>query len=667
MNFFEAQDRARRATWKLVGLYLISILLIITAVYLVVLFVLGYAGQVPPGASLSQRLWFPDILLSVSTVLVIIILAGTLFRVAQLRKGGSAVAEMLGGRKIEPSTRNHQERQLMNVVEEMSIASGIPVPDVYILDNEQNINAFAAGFGTDDAAVGVTKGTLDKLSRDELQGVIAHEFSHIFNGDMKLNIRLIGILNGILLLHIMGMILMRSAAFSRMGGSGRGGSGGGGQAALAMILLGLALLIIGYIGMLFGRMIQAAISRQREYLADAAAVQYTRNPDGIAGALRKIGQTKHGAKINDGHAMEMSHLFFASSFHSALDRMFATHPPLEKRIKAIDPAFDQENQKKKARIKKRLEKDRIASAETGAASGGKPSGQAADSGFTIPGMPGGTMDSAHPALKPEVILAAIGTVDGERVRVAGQLIERIPVKLREMAHEPLGAEALTVALLLSGREPSAEKLPDWFRDEAGNELEKLTEKLLGDLNKGSREWFLPLAELALPSLRQMSDKQYKQFRETIERLIRDDEHVSLFEFAMEKMILHQLDTAFSKRKEPKIRHYHFKTLSSEFAVLLSAMAHASESDTETAWDAGLEPVKKLIPNDLRLLNQDEYTFDALDKALEEMAASANPVKKHLLSSLAHSISADEQISVRERELFRAVSIAIGSPVPLGAF
>lgn len=669
MDFFEAQDRARRATWKLVGLYMISILLIIAAVYLVVLILLGYGGQVPPDASVIERVWFPDVLLTVSTILVIIILAGTVFRVAQLRKGGSAVAEMLGGRKIEPSTRDQQERQLMNVVEEMSIASGLPVPDVYLLDNEQSINAFAAGFGTDDAAVGVTKGTLDKLNRDELQGVIAHEFSHIFNGDMRLNIRLIGILNGILLLHIMGMIMMRSAAFSRMGGSGRGGSGGGGQAALVMILLGVALLIIGYIGMLFGRMIQAAISRQREYLADAAAVQYTRNPDGIAGALRKIAETRHGGKINDGHAMEMSHLFFASSFHSALDRMFATHPPLEKRIRAIDPAFDKENEKKKARIKKRLEKDRIA--DTARAAGSAPwkaSGQAAsESGTAVPGIPGMGTDSAHPALRPEIILAAIGTVDGDRMRVAGQLIERIPVKLREVAHEPLGAEALTIALLLSGREPSSEKLPEWYREESGKELTRLTQKLLSDLNKGSREWFLPLAELALPALRQMSERQYARFRETIERLIRDDDNVSLFEFAMEKMIVHQLDTAYSKRKDPKIRHYHFKTLSDEFTVLLSAMAHASESDTQAAWDAGLEPVRELLPGDIRLLGPDEYTFEALDNALKEIAASANPVKKYLLSSLAHSISADEQISARERELFRALSIAIGSPVPLGAF
>ncbi len=652
MDFFEAQDRARRATWKLVVLYITAVILIITSVYLVTLVIFGYAGHAPPDASLAEQLWQPGLFSTVSVILIFIIVAGTLFRISQLRKGGSAVAEMLGGRKLEPSTRDSNERQLMNIVEEMSIASGLPVPDVYILDKEENINAFAAGFGTGDAAVGFTRGAIEKLNRDELQGVVAHEFSHIFNGDMRLNIRLIGILNGILLLHLMGMILMRAGAYSgmtsggsRSAGGGRGG-GGGGNATLAIILLGVALLIIGYIGMLFGRMIQAAISRQREYLADAAAVQYTRNPDGIAGALRKIGQTKKGGKINDGHAMEMSHLFFANSFHSALDRLFATHPPLEKRIKAIDPAFDTENEKKKKRIKKRLDKDRIASADSASAKSA-----------------GGTGD--HPAIRPELILAAIGTMDGNQVNRAGQLLQGIPVELKQAAHEPLGAESLVIALLLGGQEPAAKLVPEWLHNQAGDNISERSNELLNHLNNGKREWFLPLAELALPALRQMSESQYETFRETMERLIRQDEHVSLFEFALEKMIVHQLDTAFANKKEPKIRHHHFKTMGKEMAILLSAMAHASETDTQKAWQSGLESIEQHLPYELKLLPSDRCGIEQLDKALDEINASANPVKKYVLTALIHSMTADNQISIRERELLRAISEAIDCPIPIG--
>ncbi|MFO7845867.1 MAG: M48 family metallopeptidase, partial [Balneolaceae bacterium] len=351
MDFFEAQDRAKQATWKLLGMYTAAVVLIILSIYVVSLLLLGYAGGGIPSP------WQPGLFFFVTGVTLILIISGTLFRIAQLRKGGSAVAEMLGGRKLDSSTSNPAERQLINIVEEMSIASGIPVPEIYLLDNEENINAFAAGLSTDDAAVGVTRGCLEQLNRDELQGVIAHEFSHIFNGDMRLNIRLIGILNGILLLHIMGMILLRSTMFS--GGRRRSSNNDSGKAVVIMLVLGIALIIIGYIGMLFGRMIQAAVSRQREYLADAAAVQYTRNPDGIAGALEKIGRIKKGGEISDGHSMELSHLFFASSFSSALDRLFATHPPLDQRIEAIRPGTDKEQIRKKERIDKRLRKDRV--------------------------------------------------------------------------------------------------------------------------------------------------------------------------------------------------------------------------------------------------------------------------------------------------------------------
>lgn len=694
MDFFEAQDRARRKTWKLVTLYLIAVVLIIVSLYVVTVLVLGFMGYLPRHLPATERFWQPELLLSVSIILLFVILSGTLFRIFQLRKGGSAVAEMLGGRKVEPSTRDPKERQLMNVVEEMSIASGLPVPDVYILDNETSINAFAAGFGTSDAAVGVTRGTLDRLDRDELQGVIAHEFSHIFNGDMRLNIRLIGILNGILLLHLMGMIMIRSAAWSglRSGGSGRSGGRGGGSAGaamLAIILLGIAMLIIGYIGMIFGRIIQAAISRQREFLADAAAVQYTRNPSGIAGALRKIGQGMQGGKIEDGHAMEMSHLFFASSYYSVFDGLFATHPPLDQRISAIDPAFDKENIRKKERIRKRLEKDRIAQADSderratarSARSAGEAGGPGTGTSESAGGIGdafggitdafGGSIDavggfgSTHPALQPEVILAAIGSLDKTRIDYAAKLIREIPASLREAAHEPLGAASLIVSLLLAGREPAAVQVPDWLKKQVDATIAKQLESLLAELNSGSREWFLPLAEMALPTLRQMSENQYRDFRERVERLIRDDDNVSLFEFVLEKLIVRQLDTHFSNVAEPDIRHYHLKTLGTEISVLLSAMAHASESDTREAWSAGISRIRELIPDGIAFLEPDECTIEKLDKAINEIAASASPVKKYILTALVYCITTDNVVTVRERELMRAVSESIDCPIPLG--
>lgn len=636
MDFFEAQDRAKRNTGKLVFLYLLAVVGIVLSVYLVVM-ILFYSQGV------SGSIWNPGLLVVVSSVVFMVIAIGTLFRIAQLRKGGSAVAEMLGGRKLEPSTTDPAEKQLMNVVEEMSIASSLPVPDIYVLDNEENINAFAAGLTTQDAAVGVTRGALEQLNRDELQGVIAHEFSHIFNGDMRLNIRLIGILNGILLIHIMGMIIIRSMFYS--GGvrvkSNRDNNGGG-KSKLVIMLFGLALIVIGYIGMLFGRMIQSAISRQREYLADAAAVQYTRNPDGLAGALKKISQSANGAEIEDGHSMEMSHFFFASSFSSFFDKFYSTHPPIEERIKAISPVLSGSDTKRAKNIRQKFQKDHVSG-----------SIQNPESGV-----------AGHPALTPEVILATIGTLNANDVTRAGKLLHDIPAILKDAAHEPLAAEVLIYALLLTTSETKEETVPEWMENELEAGMSKQLRGLISQIDKGERKWHLPLAELSFPALRKMSEHQYKSFRKMVRQLTNESE--SIFSFALEKLIERQLDTAFTKTKEPEIRHHHLKPLGEEISVLLSALSYVSDEDPESAWQAGLKPIQKVMPDNVRLLPEDECGVDMLDKAIDELAASANPVKEYIASAMIHCVVADKKITIREKELLRAITVSIGCPIPLGA-
>ncbi|MCH8549533.1 MAG: M48 family metallopeptidase [Balneolaceae bacterium] len=643
MDFFDAQDRAKRNTGKLIALYLMAVIGIIISIYVVSLFLL--TTQVDSGIPL----WNPGWLLVVSLVVITTIAIGTMIRVSQLKKGGSAVAELLGGRKVNPASRDTNEQRLMNIVEEMSIASGLPVPDVYVLDNEENINAFAAGFGTNDAAVGVTRGALEQLTRDELQGVIAHEFSHIFNGDMRLNIRLIGVLNGILVIHIMGMVLMRSVMFSggmRMGG-GRNDKGGG-NATIVIILMGLALVIIGYIGMIFGRIIQSAISRQREYLADAAAVQYTRNPDGLAGALTKIASKRKGAEIKDAHAMEMSHLFFASSFHSALDKLFATHPPVDKRVKAINPAFGTGDAKRKEKIRKKFEKEHVSAKAAG-------DGESSDKGF-----------GGHAALTPEVILGTIGTMNSRNIQQAGKMLQDIPAGLRQAAHEPHSAEALIYALLFAADNIPESELPEWFIRESEASMAEETAQLLPLIMSGKREWYLPLAELALPSLRNMSKNQYTKFRSLLKKQAQMSEDMNLFAFALDKMVMHQLDTAFAKRKDQEIRHHHLKTLKKEIEVLLSALSHASGKDSQKAWEAALEPISKVKPDDLTLLSPEECRIDDLDRALDEIAAAANPVKRYLLSAVIHCVISDQNVTTEEKELVRAISEALDAPIPLGA-
>ncbi|MBA3850586.1 MAG: peptidase M48, partial [Opitutus sp.] len=312
MDFFEAQARAKRRTNRLVALFALAVLGTIAASYLAAILIFRQVQPIaeqteanyweyqrtarwPDRAAFTQW-WDPQIFAGVAVGTLAIVGLASLFKWSQMRAGGSAVAEMVGGRRVDPRTTDLRERRLLNVVEEMAIASGTPVPAVYVLENEPGINAFAAGLTTADAVVAVTRGTLDKLNRDELQGVIGHEFSHILNGDMRLNVKLTAIVFGILVIGLIGRGILRSLGRGRIR-TGGGKNKGGGLAVIAAV--GLALLLIGYIGYFFGRLIQAAVSRQREFLADASAVQFTRNPGGISGALKKIGGYALGSTMLD--------------------------------------------------------------------------------------------------------------------------------------------------------------------------------------------------------------------------------------------------------------------------------------------------------------------------------------------------------------------------------
>ncbi|RMH57559.1 MAG: hypothetical protein D6679_06370, partial [Candidatus Hydrogenedentota bacterium] len=326
INFFEHQERARKKTGQLVLLFLLAVLAIIAAVYASFYAIVSLSGKKGPILDPTD----PFLFLVITGGTLGVIALGTAYKIVQLREGGSAIAQALGGRKIPRTTTNLDERKILNVVEEMAIASGCRVPEVYLLE-ESSINAFAAGFHPNEAVIGITRGAIERLSRDELQGVIAHEFSHIFNGDMKLNIQLIGVIHGIIVINLIGYWLLRSLRFSGRSRSREKGGGG----LLAILLFGLALFLIGLIGAFFGRLIQAAVSRQREFLADASAVQFTRNPRGIGGALKKIARLTAGSLIQHPNAGQAAHLFFGQGVAFSFGGLLATHPPIEERIQRV--------------------------------------------------------------------------------------------------------------------------------------------------------------------------------------------------------------------------------------------------------------------------------------------------------------------------------------------
>ena len=445
-DFFENQDAAQRNTSRLVWLFGLAVIAIAVTLYALAVVVTGVQGQDPRTGALQVDLawWNPELLSGVAIGVLIVVGGGSLYKISQLRAGGKVIAEQLGGRLLHPDTTDPHERILLNVVEEMAIASGTPTPPVYLLPDEQGINAFAAGFSPNDAVVGVTRGAVLALSRDELQGVIAHEFSHILNGDMRLNIRLMGVLHGILIIGIIGYFLMRSAMFSSMGRRSRDNNG------MIFLGLGIGLIVIGSLGTFFGNWIKASVSRQREYLADASAVQFTRNPLGIAGALKRIGGFAEGSKLASPNAPEASHLFFGQALRGGLSSIFATHPPLGERIKRLDPSFQGD----------------FESYATSAAEG------TAGVAGLAPGA-----GEARP-VSVENAVRDIGQPTPAHLAYAAELLRSLPDALKQAAHEPYGARALVYSLLIdSDPAPRAIQLAR-LADFAEPGVDDVTRKLL---------------------------------------------------------------------------------------------------------------------------------------------------------------------------------------------
>ncbi|MDA1307776.1 MAG: M48 family metallopeptidase, partial [Acidobacteria bacterium] len=440
-TFFEHQDRARRSTTRLVVLFGLAVLAIIVSIELLLAATMGYLSRNPDTGAVDWTAVTDPQLIVVSVIGTLIIVGGgSLFKMAQLRGGGPVVAEQLGGRLLTSGANDPIEQRLLNVVEEMAIASGTPTPPVYMLDHEDGINAFAAGFSPNDAVIGVTKGTATRLTRDELQGVIAHEFSHILNGDMRLNLRLMGLLHGILIIGMLGYYVLRISFYSGGGRRSKDGNSG-----VPIMAIGAGLAVIGFAGTFFGNLIKAAVSRQREYLADASAVQFTRQPDGIAGALKKIGGFAKGSSIQHPNAPEASHMFFGRAT-SGFSAMFATHPSLDDRIRRIDPSWDGTFPENVARTDATLD----AVAASGA------SGFAGEASTASAAAPTKVSASVlNPAVSEAV--GSIGQPGPAHLAYAAAILRDMPDVLLSSAREPYGARAVIYTLLLDSRPAMRER------------------------------------------------------------------------------------------------------------------------------------------------------------------------------------------------------------------
>lgn len=647
MNFFEHQDRARRNTGLLVGLFLLALIGLVAGTYAVVMaiFLGGVEQLAERGEAVAQlgpaTFWRPDILAAVSLAVGGVVGAGSLYKTAQLAGGGESVARMLGGRPLPKNASDPLERKVLNVVEEMAIASGVPVPWVYLMDDEFGINAFAAGYKPDEAVIGVTRGCVEQLSRDELQGVIAHEFSHILNGDMRLNIRLIAIIHGILLVGLIGYYTLRLAAAS---GSRRSSNDKGGGA-VPVIALGLGLMAVGFAGTLIGNLIKAAVSRQREFLADASAVQFTRDPDGIAGALKRIGGFKTGSKLHADRATEASHMFFASGVQA----LFATHPPLDDRIGRIDRFWQAEQA--------------VASAQSAsrptAAVAGAAGFAAATAEVSTPTAP---PPASPPPPSPEQAVEAIGRLTPRQLARSHDLLESLPTVLRDAAHEPFGARAVVYALLLDADFESCQRQFARLAAEADPAVHQITIRLHTLTKELPRELRLPLVEICVGPLKELSPEQYERFRDNVEALAAADNRLSLFEWSLQKVVLHVLDYHFGNHRRRRVR----RPTAADVSAVLSTLAHAGGGDAEavqTAFDRGGRAAGL---DGLSLQPWDRTIFQRLDKAVDALNRLSAKSKARLVRGLAETAAADGRITPRELELLRAVATTLDCPMPLVA-
>jgi len=620
-NFFENQDRARKKTSLLVFLFAAAVVAILATLYALAVLVVGFQGQDPSTGAMRWNLdwWSPELLSQATLFTLFVVGGGSLYKIAQLRAGGSVVAEGLGGRLLHADTLDPNERKLLNVVEEMAIASGTATPPVYLLDREVGINAFAAGFTPNDAVIGVTRGCAEALTRDELQGVIAHEFSHILNGDMRLNLRLIGVIYGILIIGMLGYWLLRSAAWSGAGHrrNNRDNSGA------VLLAVGFGLMVIGFLGTFFGNLIKASVSRQREFFADASAVQFTRNPDGIAGALKKIAGLAAGSRIDHPNAPEASHMFFGR----ALPSLFATHPPLEERIRRLDPTFD-------GKLSESVSEPAAAGAMSGFAAG--PAGAAVNQ---------------------------IGAATSAHVDQAARLIASLPSEVTRAAYETWGARAVIYSLLIADEDPTRRQQLEWLRKYADDGVLDETERLIpmvGGLGATQR---MTLIDLVIPALRELSQTQYRAFKDNVGALVAADRKIDVFEWTLQRILWQHLAPVFETVRPTRTRFRSLARVAPACAVVLSTLAWAGARTRTAAESAFARGANDLGLSDLRLIEPEQSGLDDLDGALALLDGLAPLRKGELLHACAVAAGADSEITDREVELVRATADSLGCPMP----
>jgi len=655
MDFYARQAAARRTTrWLVIG-FLLSLIAVTVSLDLVLFTALGraagsYGYPVGPLQYAAQN--------PVSAFFWTLVILGTLglaslYKSVQLRGGGGVVARSLRGVRIDRDTTDLQRKRLHNIIEEMAIASGVPLPEIYVLEQETGINAFAAGHTPANAAVTVTQGALDNLNRDQLQGVIAHEFSHILNGDMRLNIQLMGWIFGLFVVALIGRLLLNFSPRGRRGSNGA-------------VVIGLAVMILGYVGLFMGRLLQAAVSRQRERLADASGVQFTRNPDGLKNALIKIAALPDGSAIRAPDAEQAAHMFFAEG----LSRMFATHPPLMERIKELDPHF---NPRDLPQIAADLQRQAaVAAMAEDSASPSRRTASAAPSPANLATQLSGlgrSMTQGAGAALPAAVLASAGAVSAQvgkpetlHIEQAKAMRLALPESFREFSETTGQAQALVLALLLS-RDPTVrDRQMQMLAGSASATILAMVQQAIPLVDGLDPMLRLPALQQIFPALRRTAPLQRRSLAQLASDLIHADSRLDVFEFCLAKLLETLLNDDLEAR--PPHGRLSLEDAQNELFVLLATLAQLGAHDDQAArmaYESGMSslfPMRR--PGYQHLHDWPQRLSDALPR-LENLQPFA---KKAVIEALVKTVVSDKVMTVEEAELLRAVCALMHCPLPM---
>jgi Zn-dependent protease with chaperone function len=684
VDFYSRQAAARGQTRWLVFAFVVALLAIALALdFVLFTFLAGRSHYYGLSALDYARANPGQVVLSTLLVMGVLSIA-SLYKSMELRGGGGVVARSLGGVLVSGDTTDLKRRRLLNVVEEMAIASGVPMPEVYVLEQEPGINAFAAGHTPSNAAVTVTQGALDRLSRDELQGVIGHEFSHVLNGDMRLNVQLMGWVFGLFVIGLIGRMILEVSPRNRRNSGG-------------LVALGFAVMVLGYIGLMAGRILQAAVSRQRERLADASGVQFTRNPQGLKGALVKIAALPEGSALVAADAEQAAHMFFAEG----LSRVFATHPPILERIRELDPHFNARELEAAA-----AEPDQDPTAAevaghpgtaAGAVAAGGLAGRGAAAGAAAVGVLGGAVvgrsggglgglgQLARPGPAPASAMAGatasgaawqgaatsnspaahfatqVGQPDMAHIVHAQAVRLALPQPIRELTESPGGAQALVIALLISS-DPAVRDQQLAILGKSANAASLAVIQRVIPLTQALDPMLrLPALQRAFPALRRSTVPQRKALAQLSTELIHADARIDVFEFCLAKL----LEMLLNDDLDASAPHgtVTLEAAANEIALLFAVFAQVGTQDERAARESYEVGISTVLP-----MRRPPYAAVAdwtrqLSAALPRLEDLHPFAKKALIEGLVKTIANDEVLMEEEAELLRTVCALLHCPLP----